>query len=84
MTNAEKQAGDALKLIVMGLEMYARAFKQVHDCTLGDDGVIGFDWAEACKDVIHMMNGPSGDVNRAELSGRLHEIAQAHGLNLDL
>lgn len=84
MTNGERNAGVALKLIVTGLEMYAAAFKQTLGCPLGDDGVIGEDWSDAAKAVIHMMNGPSGEADRGKLSGILKETAMRHGLNLDL
>lgn len=66
-------------LMLQGFEEYRRAHRAAYDAGIGEDGVLGDEWA-TLGDALHgLLNGETGRLHCGTLSTRIRDALRAEG-----
>jgi hypothetical protein len=69
--------------MLKGWALYAERHKAEYDSLIGDDGVLGSEWAEIGKALLGLLNGQLGRLDGGTLDGYIWNFAEKHGANLN-
>lgn len=75
---------DAIRRMIVGWECYAIAHRQRYDSPIGEDYVIGEEWAEIGRGLIGLLDGELGELDAGNIDMLIRDIAQQNGLSRDL
>lgn len=84
MTNPRPGFEKALVTLAQGLELYAAAHQARYTSPIGDDGVLGDEWATIARAVIGLLNGEAGRIDCGTFESMIRTIAAANGFDRDL
>lgn len=69
----------AVCLILQGFEQYRSAHAAAYESGIGDDGVLGEEWAAIGVALHGLLNGETGRLHCSTLSARIHDALRAEG-----
>ncbi len=68
--------------MVLGWEAYATQHGHRYESLIGDDGVLGPEWAAIGGALIGLLNGNCGRFDCGTLDARIRNFAATHGVKL--
>jgi hypothetical protein len=72
-------AGCAIRVMLTGWGLYAEAHLKSYESAIGDDGVLGDEWAAIGKGILGLLNGERGGFDGGSLNANIREFMRHHG-----
>jgi hypothetical protein len=60
---------------------YAEQHQRRYESPIGEDGVLGAEWARMGKSILGMLNGETGNLDCGTVDGLIRSIAAGHGVD---
>jgi hypothetical protein len=71
----------ATKLLIRGWALYADAHRERYGSGIGDDGVLGPEWAKMGEAIRGLLNGDIGSLDAGTLDAFIGETLRAEGFH---
>jgi hypothetical protein len=75
--------GRALRAMLEGWARYADIYRDRYESSVGDDGVLGDEWAAIGRALYAMLCGELGGFDAGSLSTNIREILEDNGYTLE-
>lgn len=72
----------AIEKMIEGWQEYAEAHNATYESQIGDDAVIGEEWAEIGQALLGLLNGELGRLDGGTLSSYIRRVARSNGVRL--
>jgi hypothetical protein len=71
--------GKALRYMLLGWERYATTHRERYESSIGEDGVLGPEWAAIGESLRGLLNGDCGGWDAGSLCANISRVLREHG-----